>query len=811
MDSRSLDEVAVIRDSARISVCGTQRIMRKGPYRLYVEAGWVPFDDYTFDGDVLILGDVCDVVSPTGCLSVQRSQGRCAVTDTHHVIEAIDPADSDYLYRVLRCAPAEGNAAIASQTARLSEKNLRAIRIPWPSHHVRRDFCAFLDQCDAQKDALCARNAACQQETEIACSQALAGTTPCSFRLSDGFAMTAGSFLPASERKAKAPYPVVSAQGTVGFVECPTITQACIIVGGAKGGLSVQYAPEGAWPLADTVALTVKACEIETDAGTLSLELLYFLLSNDEGRMLSRAWDTCGSVDALLEFFSSVEIGCPQKTEQAQLETQVRRCLSDMAGYKTRMSDLTARSRSVMQDMLNMHDNAATAVEGAAAGVPVASDLPLHSMPAPIVLRPVRQALAHIVQDTYHRMMPRPDQSQPVSSLFGSASEQSPADALFDAAWEVIPLVYLRARRCDADWQSMSSAADCRPIIDAWLLEEAARSVSLSYVKGFLCDRSALDEQARQAIVQSLQDVKPADIEGSDMLWLHTAYLPSTPGSSSAGGCPPSVARLVCGCIDVFQPRVDSIFDPYCGPSGLLSALHAAHPYAHASGQAPDFASALIATLAASADGWMIPDGCMAAGSSLLDDAYAGCEADLVVSMLPPNAGEWTDARPDPDDARWVFGEPPRNKANLAWLQHAYFHRHRGGTAVLVLCNAVLHESRGCEPRVRRSLIASGCVRAVVALPGRILDDRRNPSCIMVLGDTRPDACETLFIDASDKGIDVEDGSRMLPLDIVQNIVQALHDWQVAGSCGACNGFCAAASKDAMLDSGDLTPWTYTH
>ncbi|MFR1638321.1 MAG: N-6 DNA methylase [Eggerthellaceae bacterium] len=103
--------------------------------------------------------------------------------------------------------------------------------------------------------------------------------------------------------------------------------------------------------------------------------------------------------------------------------------------------------------------------------------------------------------------------------------------------------------------------------------------------------------------------------------------------------------------------------------------------------------------------------GCAARGRRLARDASAvGARADVVASILPPNQGEWTDARPDAHDARWAFGVPPRNKANLAWLQHAHAHRAPGGYAVLAAADALLHEKRGCEPTVRAALIASGCV-----------------------------------------------------------------------------------------------------
>jgi hypothetical protein len=102
------------------------------------------------------------------------------------------------------------------------------------------------------------------------------------------------------------------------------------------------------------------------------------------------------------------------------------------------------------------------------------------------------------------------------------------------------------------------------------------------------------------------------------------------------------------------------------------------------------------------------------AADTLLDDAHAGIEADVVVSSPPSNDRDWGYAELA-TDPRWVFGQPPRTEPELAWVQHAVSALAPGGTAVLLLPPGVA--SRRAGRRIRAALLRSGTLRAVVALP----------------------------------------------------------------------------------------------
>ena len=112
---KRLEEVACVFDDRCAPVRGAQRLLRKGPYRLYVETGFIPFDDYAFDGTYLLLGSVCNVEAPDGCLRVVEAHGRFAATDLYHVIACECDEDIAYLRLILSRIPAHAHADVSGR------------------------------------------------------------------------------------------------------------------------------------------------------------------------------------------------------------------------------------------------------------------------------------------------------------------------------------------------------------------------------------------------------------------------------------------------------------------------------------------------------------------------------------------------------------------------------------------------------------------------------------------------------------------------------------------------------------------------
>ncbi|MFF2367545.1 N-6 DNA methylase [Streptomyces sp. NPDC058122] len=104
----------------------------------------------------------------------------------------------------------------------------------------------------------------------------------------------------------------------------------------------------------------------------------------------------------------------------------------------------------------------------------------------------------------------------------------------------------------------------------------------------------------------------------------------------------------------------------------------------------------------------------IATADALREDPFAGVRADIALCNPPFNERDWG-YEELATDQRWTHGLPPRTEPELAWVQHLLAHLKPGGSAVVVLPPAVA--SRKAGRRIRGSLLRTGALRAVVALP----------------------------------------------------------------------------------------------
>ncbi|WP_431952832.1 N-6 DNA methylase [Actinacidiphila sp. bgisy167] len=157
--------------------------------------------------------------------------------------------------------------------------------------------------------------------------------------------------------------------------------------------------------------------------------------------------------------------------------------------------------------------------------------------------------------------------------------------------------------------------------------------------------------------------------------------------------------------------------DPACGTGHLLAA--AAHEGAGSllGGELdPVLADLAEARLRLGSDG-ATDDGPIIdvrAGDSLRDDPFTDTSADIALCNPPFNERDWG-YEELATDTRWSHGLPPRTEPELAWVQHCLARLRPGGAAVLLLPPAVA--ARRAGRRIRGSLLRTGALRAIVALP----------------------------------------------------------------------------------------------
>ncbi|MFF8654128.1 N-6 DNA methylase [Streptomyces huasconensis] len=201
--------------------------------------------------------------------------------------------------------------------------------------------------------------------------------------------------------------------------------------------------------------------------------------------------------------------------------------------------------------------------------------------------------------------------------------------------------------------------------------------------------------------------------------WLdvHVRQIPTTPQPLAA-----LMAELALDTVlDVHKGRgALTVLDPACGVGHLLTAVAEATDRAGSDGadvrllggdRDPVLAALTNARLRLSGTG---PSVDVRATDSLREDPFADRPADVALCNPPFNEREWG-YEELATDARWSHGLPPRTEPELAWVQHCLARLRPGGTAVLLLPPAV--SARRAGRRIRSSLLRTGALRAVVALP----------------------------------------------------------------------------------------------
>ncbi|MEU2384921.1 N-6 DNA methylase [Streptomyces sp. NPDC012461] len=209
------------------------------------------------------------------------------------------------------------------------------------------------------------------------------------------------------------------------------------------------------------------------------------------------------------------------------------------------------------------------------------------------------------------------------------------------------------------------------------------------------------------------------------------------------------------------------------------------------------------------------------AADSLRADAFPDLLADAVLCNPPYGVRDWghDELAYDP---RWAYGVPARAESELAWVQHALAHLVPGGYAALLLPPATAGRASG--RRVRKELVRSGALRAVIALPVGASVPLHVGLQVWVLQRPEPGGPErksVLFVDtaveastgAADRAVSgrPRGGSRSASLDWPGVTARALGAWRAftedpdafVGEPGVAQ---AVGVVDLLDDVVDLTP-----
>ena len=833
-------DVCRLAGDRQVSLTSTDCQARKGPYPYHggSSAQGASIDDYAIDeGPVVMVGALGQVLDATGHLCAVLEEGRCSASDQVHALVPHDPADARYIWRALTTMPGAGFLVDGtSQFRQLSGPALLAARIPWPCRSVRDRYVEALDEFDERKRSLEAQVWEILAEGDAAFARAF-GPEAATMTFDALASWRTGTGVPADQRADDKPYPVESPRSELGRCDEALTGGPAVLVGSRRGPVA-RYVPGACHPLSDVSFAEQADMAVE-------LPVLFFSLRqaglaerppHAHGRAAGtaaptekRASERVLTVDDIpsLAFRVGAEedraafapVGAALLERLVETREGIRRCASDRASLVTELF-----SKGTVEG-----NGSCEGCEQAKGDLPEPRGASRSFDRAKADAAKRVEGLPRVFLDAASRTALGPLAEVVERADFGLEAS--------DLAWELAPLAVVRACAAAPDWEAVVRAADeaqapdhaaLVPALDAAMDNLAETDDLLSFLPN-LSYGSSLLSPAQLAVWVRMLDAAPA-LTGENV----RAAFALEPGCA---GLPAEVAALLDAVVSAVAKTLPEGFETAYVPcescEGVVDSLARVLPDVTFRAQFDEFSHMIAAAMVRAVElrGALETRGGLgaAAGSSLVADEFADWKAPLVVAALPPNQPSWTTSVVQADDPRWVLGTPPRSRANYAWLQNAFWHQEEGGATVLLACNAVLHSTTGCERELRHELVASGRVRLVASLPGRIYADGRPAMSLIVLGDPRPASEDPECLMVSALGLaepnpdpavspdmfvgDVRPGQapeRVMPASVRDRLVEVCAAW-LGGAGRPCEeGFARPVALSEVAGNDDLlTPWSY--
>jgi len=250
----------------------------------------------------------------------------------------------------------------------------------------------------------------------------------------------------------------------------------------------------------------------------------------------------------------------------------------------------------------------------------------------------------------------------------------------------------------------------------------------------------------------------------------------------------------------------ESVYDPTCGSGGmLLSAAEELrregkeHRTLRLYGQERNLTTSAIARMNLFLHG--IEDFEVVRGDTLANPAFTDGDElrrfDVVLANPPYSIKAWDrDAWASDPWGRNVFGTPPQGRADYAFWQHilASMDRQTGRCAILFPHGVLFRDE---ELEMRRRVIASDLIDAVIGLGPNLFYNSPMESCIVVCRSTKPANREgrILFIDAVNE-VTRERAQSFLTDEHIARIASAFHAFEPE------DGFAATALLDEIAEKG---------
>jgi type I restriction enzyme M protein len=233
---------------------------------------------------------------------------------------------------------------------------------------------------------------------------------------------------------------------------------------------------------------------------------------------------------------------------------------------------------------------------------------------------------------------------------------------------------------------------------------------------------------------------------------------------------PESLTTLM---VELLAPITGTVYDPTAGHAMVLAAAaQARHGHdLELVGQEVSERARQIGVLHLALQD--VPFALMS-GDTLRDDRFRERRADRVILEAP--LGQRLQAPDSYFDERWRYGTT--TSAEWMWAQHLLFHLAEQGVGVMTMPVGALTRD-GRDARIRRGLIESDCLDAVIELPPGLVFGVNVALALLVFArDRRSRAGQVLFVDARQLGLVRRGRANELTPNDVARLVGVVEAWR---------------------------------
>lgn len=276
-------------------------------------------------------------------------------------------------------------------------------------------------------------------------------------------------------------------------------------------------------------------------------------------------------------------------------------------------------------------------------------------------------------------------------------------------------------------------------------------------------DKNKLSDERLKDLVEHMSKLKvgnrnySADVMGDAYEYLIKKFADLSKKNAGEFYTPRSVVKLL---VMILDPKAgETVYDGACGTGGMLiEAIRHMHydnaAYGRIYGQEKNLATSAIARMNLYLHG--AQDFRITQGDTLRNPNYMYRgelqRFDCIIMNPPFGLEKWgADAFASDVYGRNIWGCPTDSSADFAWIQHVVKSMDaKNGRAAIIMPQGVLFHG-GKEGEIRKQLIESDKLEAVITLVGGLFYGAGVSACILVMNNNKPAAHKgkVLLVDAS--------------------------------------------------------------